>query len=418
MDQNKSISIIFIPIVLVMLCASNLCALAQRGVGNEPKGGQTATRIALVIGNAAYTTAKPLVNPVNDANDMTAALKSLGFEVLSGTNQNKRQIETLIRQFGKRLAETKGTGLFYYAGHGLQVSGENYLVPVDAEIPEADEVLYQAVPMNMVLSKMNSAGNDLNIVILDACRNNPFARSWRGYRDAADNGGLARITPPQGTIVLYATQPGNIASDGTGKNGLFTESLLKQIKRENLELDQMIKALTRDVSEKSDKKQFPWREGSSTGDFYFVQKGITPNPKNPQSPKNPQNTKTASNRFFTFTLQQCKASGSTVACDLFITNDESGERPLEFYHDLYTVSKIFDDYGNEVKITSNGIGNKGNYQTAIMLSNVQTKAKVVFTDISLDATELKLIKLYFSTIKNGFIVDSFIVEYRNVVLIR
>ncbi|HZG50724.1 MAG TPA: WG repeat-containing protein [Pyrinomonadaceae bacterium] len=244
-------------------------------------------RIALVIGNAAYTNAKPLDNPANDAADMAATLETLGFEVLSGTNQNKRQLETLIRRFGTRLAVTKGTGLFYYAGHGLQVNGENYLVPVDAEIPEADEVQYQAVPMNLVLSKMNSAGNDLNIVILDACRNNPFARSWRGFRDTGEADGLARITPPQGTIVLYATQPGSVASDGTGRNGLFTESLLRQIKRPNVELDQMVKNLTRDVSERSKRKQFPWREGSSTGDFYFVASAMaaaTTKPANNQTP--------------------------------------------------------------------------------------------------------------------------------------
>lgn len=257
---------------LILLLAANSLVMAQdRGAGNVSKQTKSAEkRIALVIGNAAYTKGKPLDNPANDAADMTATLKTLGFEVFSGTDLNKRGIETLIRQFGSRLAETKGVGLFYYAGHGLQVAGENYLVPIDADIPEADEVQYQAVPMNLVLSKMNSAGNDLNIVILDACRNNPFARGWRSFRDTGESDGLARITPPQGTIVLYATQPGNVASDGTGRNGLFTESLLQQIKKPNVELDQMIKALTRDVSEKSSKKQFPWREGGSTGDFYFA----------------------------------------------------------------------------------------------------------------------------------------------------
>ncbi|HEX8634896.1 MAG TPA: WG repeat-containing protein [Pyrinomonadaceae bacterium] len=283
--------------MLYVLCAVAALTAFSGAAHTQPRTRQlaletnaqtTQKRIALVIGNAAYTNAKPLANPANDAADMAATLDALGFEVLSGMNQNKRQLETLIRRFGTRLAVTKGTGLFYYAGHGLQVNGENYLVPVDAEIPEADEVQYQAVPMNLVLSKMNSAGNDLNIVILDACRNNPFARSWRGFRDTGEADGLARITPPQGTIVLYATQPGSVASDGTGRNGLFTESLLQQIKRPNVELDQMVKNLTRDVSERSKRKQFPWREGSSTGDFYFVASALAATAKSANNQPAPE----------------------------------------------------------------------------------------------------------------------------------
>ncbi len=226
-------------------------------------------RIALVIGNGAYTKAKELPNPANDASDMAKVLKEVGFEVLSGTDLTKRQMEGLIRDFGAKLA-SGGTGLFYYAGHGLQVGGENYLVPVDAEIPQEDEVAYAAVPLGLVLTKMATAKNDLNIVILDACRNNPFARSWRGYRDIGNNDGLAKISPPTGTLVLYATEPGRVASDGAGRNGLFTESLLNQIKKPNIEYDQLVKSLSADVWQKSNKQQLPWKEGNSLSDFYFV----------------------------------------------------------------------------------------------------------------------------------------------------
>lgn len=233
-------------------------------------------RVALVIGNGAYRKAKPLPNPTNDATDMAATLKSLGFEVFSGTNLDKRGMENLIREFGNKLA-SGGVGLFYYAGHGIQVGGENYLVPVDADIPEEDEVSYAAVPLNLVLAKMNSARNDLNIVVLDACRNNPFARSWRSFRDNSNTDGLAKISPPTGTLVLYATEPGKVASDGAGRNGLFTEALLKQIKNPNLEYDQMVKQLSAEVWQKSNKQQLPWKEGNTLADFYFVKNGAKTN---------------------------------------------------------------------------------------------------------------------------------------------
>ena len=265
--------------LLINLLVFSSLALAQDGrqLTQEKGTVNSDKRIALVIGNAAYTKAKPLANPANDATDMAAALKLLGFEVISGTNQNKRQMETLIRDFGSKLA-SGGIGLFYYAGHGLQVNGENYLVPIDADIPQEDEVKYAAVPIGLVLDKMTSAKNDLNIVILDACRNNPFARSWRGYRDVGNNDGLAKISPPTGTFVLYATEPGKTASDGAGRNGLFTESLLKQIKKPSVEYYQMVRALSVDVYQKSKGQQLPWNEGNSLSEFYFnpIQAAVNP----------------------------------------------------------------------------------------------------------------------------------------------
>jgi len=242
----------------------------SRELVQEDDKNKSQKRVALVIGNGAYTKAKPLANPSNDAADMATALKALGFEVISGVDRNKRQMETLIREFGTKLAASGGVGLFYYAGHGLQVGGENFLVPVDADIPEEDEVAYSAVSINLVLSKMQTAKNDLNIIILDACRNNPFARSWRSFRDNSNTDGLAKISPPTGTLVLYATEPGKVASDGAGRNGLFTEALLKQIKRPDLEYDKMVKAVSTDVWQKSNRQQLPWKEGNTLQDFYFA----------------------------------------------------------------------------------------------------------------------------------------------------
>ncbi len=260
-------------IATILILQIFVCQLAfaqtDRGVTNKTVS-TTEKRLALVIGNGAYQNAPPLPNPPNDATDMAASLKSLGFEVLSGTNQSKREMETLIREFGTKLSKQGGVGLFFYAGHGLQVKGNNYLIPVEAALPAEDEVEYAAINLSFLLNKMDTAGNNLNIVILDACRNNPFSRSWGGTRSALEDGGLAKITPPKGTIMLYSTQPGNVASDGTGRNGLFTESLLQQIKQPGVELDAMIKALARDVSAKSKEKQLPWKEGIVLGDFYFA----------------------------------------------------------------------------------------------------------------------------------------------------
>ena len=186
---------LFTLIFSILLSGLPLTAQTDRKLEREKQTAQTEKRIALVIGNGAYTKAKPLPNPSNDAADMAASLKTLGFEVLSGVNLDKRAMENLIRDFGNKLANG-GVGLFYYAGHGIQVGGENYLVPVDADIPEEDEVSYSAVSVNLVLGKMATAGNTLNIVILDACRNNPFARSWRTFRDNSNADGLAKIAPP------------------------------------------------------------------------------------------------------------------------------------------------------------------------------------------------------------------------------
>jgi hypothetical protein len=272
-------------VALILLCAPTLHSTAQqdnRQLKREQTqpNGASERRVALVIGNGAYTKAKPLPNPTNDAADMATVLKEVGFEVLSGTDLNKRQMVNLIRDFGAKQA-ARGVGLFYYAGHGIQVGGENYLVPIDAEIPHEDEVAYAAVPLGLVLTKMTTAKNDLNIVILDACRNNPFARSWRSDRDVATSDGLAKISPPTGTLVLYATEPGKVAADRNGRNGLFTGSLLKQIKRPNLEYDQMVRALSSDVWEQSNRQQLPWKEGNSLKDFYFNLTAVGPAPANP-----------------------------------------------------------------------------------------------------------------------------------------
>lgn len=244
----------------------------------EEKPVVTQKRLALVIGNGKYQHVASLKNPANDALDMVQTLKDLGFQVISGIDQNKTQMKNLIRDFGDQLLIQKGVGLFFYAGHGVQVNGKNYLVPVEAEILREDEIEDQGVDINLVMAKMVTAKTDLNIIMLDACRNNPFAKEWSKYRAMSEADGLAKIDAPRNTVMFYAAEPGKVAWDGTGRNGTFTEALLENIKKP-LELDSVIKQVKRSVQEKSKYKQAAYIESSNSNDFYFV-KTSDPNATN------------------------------------------------------------------------------------------------------------------------------------------
>lgn len=219
-------------------------------------------RTALVIGNGNYKL-YPLRNPVNDAIDITNALRGLGFSVTLKTNVDQRIMEDSIRRFGRKLKKG-GVGLFYFAGHGLQVKGINYLIPVGANIDSEADVKYETVNAGRVLTQMEVAENILNIVILDACRDNPFARSFRSVER-----GLAKMDAPTGSILAYATSPGSIALDGNGRNGLYTSILLKHIKTPGLEIGRLFRRVRSDVMEVSNKKQITWESSSLIGEFYF-----------------------------------------------------------------------------------------------------------------------------------------------------
>jgi len=232
-------------------------------------------RLALVIGNSAYKTA-PLKNPVNDANDMAMILRKLEFEVVHKANVNQRAMEIAVRDFGRSLHKG-GVGLFYYAGHGVQVDGRNYLIPIDAEIESESDVKFEAVNAARVLWKMEDAGNDLNIVFLDACRDNPFGRGFR-----TSTRGLARMDAPKGSIVVYSTAPGKVAADGEDRNGIYTKYLLKHINIPGLTIEQILKKVRIDVLNETDEKQIPWESSSLTGDFYFASVDTT-KPKPPIS---------------------------------------------------------------------------------------------------------------------------------------
>lgn len=221
-------------------------------------------RTALVIGNGAYTNAPPLRNPPNDTTLIATTLKKLGFEVSIGTNKSQREMKQLIREFGQRLRAGGGVGLFYFAGHGVQSKGHNYLVPIDADIQNEADLEDVGVDVNYILNMMDDAQSALNIVILDACRNNPFGRSFRSAQ-----GGLAQVKAPTGTLIAYATAPDSTAADGDRANSPYTEELTRQMETPGVVLETMFRRVTEQVSSRTAGRQEPWVSDNHKGEFYF-----------------------------------------------------------------------------------------------------------------------------------------------------
>ncbi|MFO7574132.1 MAG: caspase family protein [Bacteroidales bacterium] len=221
-------------------------------------------RLALVIGNGRYGFS-PLANPENDARAMQEVLSQSGFDVIKYENLDQRGMKQAMDEFGEKL---KGydVALFFYAGHGIQSKGYNYLIPVDANLKTEAQVEYDCVAADRVLAMMESAGTGVNIIILDACRNNPFERAW--IRSATGRG-LAFMNAPRGSLIAYATAPGSTASDGEGKNGLYTSAILESIEIPNLNILQVFQNVRSLVSEQSGGRQVPWESTSLVGDFYF-----------------------------------------------------------------------------------------------------------------------------------------------------
>lgn len=252
----------------LVLVFSSLCvmgfAAAQSSGNRDPAASETATgmRIALVIGNSAYQGAAALRNPANDAKDMANKLNKLGFDVTLVTDVPLRQMLRTLTMFGDKVRDGSEV-LFFYAGHGMQVRGKNYLIPIDAEIGSESSVSSEAVDVDQLLDKLSRAR--LSMVILDACRNNPFERRFRGGGQ-----GLAQINAPTGTLIAYATAPGKVASDGEGRNGLYTSELLSAMDEPGIRVEDVFKRVRREVIKKSSDTQTPWESSSLTGDFYFI----------------------------------------------------------------------------------------------------------------------------------------------------
>lgn len=223
-----------------------------------------ASRVALVIGNASYAAA-PLANPLNDAADVAKELEAAGFTVIRRQNATLKEMHLALREFGDKLGKTT-TGLFYFAGHGVQVRGRNYLLPVDADVAREDEVAFSAIDLGALMEKLDSARNPVNVVILDACRDNPF-----GSRFQASAKGLAQVEAPPGTIIAFSTAPGSAAADGGGRNGLYTGHLLAQM-RKPAPIEETFKLVRAGVRRDSQGRQVPWESTSLETDFAFRSK--------------------------------------------------------------------------------------------------------------------------------------------------
>ncbi|MEZ5710527.1 MAG: caspase family protein [Blastomonas sp.] len=230
---------------------------------------QTGPRYALVIGNGAYTSLGPLANPANDAQLMAERLRQAGFVVDLRLEADQKTMKRAISEFGQRLssAGSNTTGLFYFAGHGLQFRGRNYLIPVDSVIKSDADIDIESVPADSVLFQMEEAQAGTTIVILDACRNTPIFRSMR---NAAV--GLAGMDAPNGSFISYSTAPGDVALDGEGDNSPFAAALARQLLQPNQPIEALFRNVRKEVLKETDGQQTPWDSSSLLDTFVFMQR--------------------------------------------------------------------------------------------------------------------------------------------------
>ncbi|GJM03478.1 MAG: hypothetical protein DHS20C08_19790 [Rhodomicrobium sp.] len=245
----------------VSLCFFMFVAVPPLAAQDEPG------RVALVIGNSAYLHTGELTNPKNDAQVIAKVLRNLDFDVIEVLDLSQNDMKRAIKRFAQKL-ETGGrgtVGLFYYAGHGVQVAGRNFLIPVNAKISSAVDIEIESVDLETVTNAMNLAGNGFNVVVLDACRDNPFKSSTRAL-----SRGLARISAPKGSLIAYATSPGDVAADGVGENSPYTAALVKTMQVPGLTIERVFKRVRLEVHQTTKETQTPWESSSLTGDFYFL----------------------------------------------------------------------------------------------------------------------------------------------------
>jgi len=229
-------------------------------------------RIALVVGNSGYATGR-LANPRNDAESVGRALRSVGFDVTTLLDADRETMRQAVLKFGRRLKSADSVGLFYFAGHGVQAGGQNFLLPVDADVGNEAEVSLQALNLSEILATMKASASRISIAILDACRNNPFSSATRG-----PIAGLAPVTAPAGTLIAYATAPGEVAYDGEGGNSPYSAALARVLPTPGLTLEDVFKRTREAVLKVTTGRQTPWEHSSLIGTFYFRVKPAEPEP--------------------------------------------------------------------------------------------------------------------------------------------
>jgi hypothetical protein len=283
MVRHHAIALRHMPrhVVLGWLIAIAAVTLFGQGDTRTIKPVNAARKVALVIGNSAYHNG-PLKNSANDARDVGARLSELGFDAEVVLNGGRKQMAEGIDRFLNKL-RTGDVALFYYSGHGAQIDGENYLIPVDFEGQNETDVRYDTHAAGRIQERMERSGAQLNIIILDACRDNPYRSSSRNA-----GGGLAAMNAGRGTFVAFATSPGRTASDNSsGRNGLFTQYFLDALRQPGLALDDVFNVVREHVDEASGGKQLPWTQTAVVGRFTFVAGGSTPPLPRPNSNPNP-----------------------------------------------------------------------------------------------------------------------------------
>lgn len=220
---------------------------------------------ALVIGNAGYPDGDDLANPVNDATDLGTKLKGYGFEVIVAADVTAKEMEKRLKDF-RKLLETYEVGLFFFAGHGMQIEGSNYLLALDTDMESETDAKHSSLSLDKVVDVMANSKAATKIIVLDACRNNPWERKWHRGPGAR---GLASVYAPKGTIIGFATSPGEVAYDGVGRNGTYTAALLQHIDTPDCSIEMMFKRVRNTVAAASAGKQTSWEHTSLSGEFYF-----------------------------------------------------------------------------------------------------------------------------------------------------
>jgi hypothetical protein len=247
-----------------------------------PEAAQAQKRVALVVGNSAYTHTPALGNPRNDAADVAAELARFGFEVVEGYDLDKAAFDRTVRTFAAAL-QNADAGVFFYAGHAIQVNGQNYLVPIDAELSAAAALDFEMVRLDLVQRTMESQART-NILFLDACRDNPLMRNLArsmGTRSTSIGQGLASVEAGVGTLISFSTQPGNVALDGGGRNSPFAGALVRNMRQSKDDLSTLLIAVRNDVMKATANKQIPWEHSSLTGRFYFNPSAPSATPSSP-----------------------------------------------------------------------------------------------------------------------------------------